>query len=230
MGDNPSQAQKGSAMNENQKEDERLKSLREEYSNLFSLIQHYYTSPYNVIPIGVTLLGAMTLYGAAERGSDSSKGLWGVVVCYSMVPLAIWQSYIHNLLCIIGIRLVKVERLINGKTGATDKNGIGFFSKTVGQGYTSCSGLAWTTIITCGFSFVVFCFAAKLGRHELHQKFPDLAECCGWLIILVPLVAIIALVLGILVTEYKTGQEKRELLADKTDAVKDSTSAAKEEK
>lgn len=199
-------------------EDQVLKSLREEYANLFTLIQHYYTSPYSVIPVGITLLGALTLYGVAgEKGRSPKKGFWGIVVCYSMVTLAIWETYVHTMLCTVGIRLVKLECLINQATGVTVDNGLGFFSTTLGAGYTMGSGLTWTTLITCGFALAVYVFAAKLGWREL-----DWQELSGdskkipkhyrWLIILIPLFAMLGLLASMWRTEIQTGEAKRELL------------------
>lgn len=194
-------------MNENQKAEERLKSLREEYSNLFSLIQHYYTSPYNVIPIGVTLLGAMAVYGVSEKGSDSDKGLWGVVVCISMVPLMIWQSYIHTLLCKIGVRLVELEYRINAVTGAAGGNGLRWFSSTIGEGYKTWECLKFTTRISYCFFLIVYAISAILGFYELRDKFTLPRELTIAAVIF-PLLLMLALAFVIEKAEKDAAKEK----------------------
>jgi hypothetical protein len=173
-------------------------------------MEKYYTMPYTVIPLAAAMIGALTLYGGSTKDAVLAKGLWGVVICYGLTMLVVWQSYIHTFICSIGIRLIELECRINKLVGAGTGEGLQYFSFTLGDGYTTMRGLALTTAITSVFGLASFAGAVVLAYYDLHERFA-LSQILVALIIGLPIVTNIVLLINIWRTEVWAKQKKQEL-------------------
>jgi hypothetical protein len=143
-------------------EEETLKSLREEYSKLSSLMEKYLFVPYSVLPLALTVLGALTLYG------NTAKGLWGVVIIYGMVLLLAWQCYIHIFINGVGLRLVELECRINALTKVKNEEGLHWCSLFVGQGIHVLKGFWSTTLVVFVFGVLLLMAGSFLAWRDLN--------------------------------------------------------------
>ena len=185
-------------------EDENLKSLRSEYAILSSIAEKYWVMPYSVIPLAVTIAGALTVYG------NASNGIAGIFGCYVMVLLVAWQSLIHSSLNVIGLRLVELECRINAAIKVTNEDGLRWNSYAIGEGiHFPGYKLATSVVIVWGVMF--FICASILGWTDVKQRWGQ-----HWLlsaaVIAAPAILIAILLRSIVKVENRIRADKLKIL------------------
>lgn len=190
-------------------EDQVLKSLRDEYSKLFSLIEKNFTMPYNVLPLAAAVVAAMAFLGTGIK--DGNTGIAEIVICYGIAVVAIWQSFVHVSICTVGKRLVELENLINTKVGADDNQGLKFFTSTMGSGYKRWIGLKLTTATAFATGLLIEISATLLAWPKISDLVPKndtLAQASAFLLTFLPIVIVITMCVNILKVEKEFGIKK----------------------
>jgi len=185
---------------------ETLESLRSEYSQLTALFGNYFMMPYNVIPLAVTICGALTLYG------ESRKEFWGVIVSYGMVLLLAWLSYIHTFINGVGLRLVELECRINSLVGESHENGLQWFSIMIADGNRVFLGLLRTTVVVALFGVILYIASFVVGWEDLQKKIEPKPAWVGFAILLLPGILMVALLWSMRTVEIRTRRKKQKIL------------------
>lgn len=183
----------------------RLQNLREEYSKLYSIFEKHWLMPYQIIPIVVTIGGALSIY-CKERPI-----IWGLGISYGFVLLLAWQAFNHVFINETGLKLVELECKINTMTSATLNNCISWQSEMIAKGMEKINGL-FTVTVLLGFLIVpIYGGAVFFVWSGLRNIYPNHSEAC-YAVVLFPTVLIVALIWSMFRTEFQTRRIRKAIL------------------
>ena len=106
---------------------EPLQALLQEHRQLSDTLEKHTLEAYKAVPLAVTIAGAILLLNVRN------PGFVGIVVAYGTAFLVVWLGLIHCITCGFGLRLIKLELVINRATNAKPRESIGWYSLVIGE-------------------------------------------------------------------------------------------------